>query len=226
MSTDAYRLIYFPLKGRGEVSRILFLLAGQAFEDVRIDFGDWPKIKGEMPMRQLPVLQITRAVDGKMIELAQSNCIERFLATRFGLMGGSDDIQHARIDMINEHVVDMRSMLHAIYSSIKYKKANEAEKRKELDEALSETIPNGYKLIERLYVENQREYPRSGFLVGDRVSYADVKFVVFHDWLRDRRDEVLDKVPLLREHFVKIRNLPGLREHFLANEKTPVTLLF
>jgi glutathione S-transferase len=223
MSKVTYRLVYFPLKGRGEVSRILFILTGQEFEDVRVEFGDWPKIKSEMPMRQLPVLQIYE--NGRMLELAQSNSIERFLANRFGLMG-KDDVERARIDMINEQVVDMRNMLHAIYSGIYYKKADATEKKKELDKALDEAIPNGYKFIERLFAENQLNHPNSGFLVGDSISYADVKLFVFHDWLRDRRDEILNRVPLLKEHFLRIRVLPQLKEHFLSSDTTQVTLLF
>jgi hypothetical protein len=103
---------------------------------------------------------------------------------------GRDDLERARIDMINEQVVDMRNMLHAIYSTIYYKKSDAAEKRNELDKVLSEAIPSGYKFIEKLFAENQLKHPSSGVLVGDSISYADVKLFVFHDWLRDRRDEV------------------------------------
>ena len=35
-----YRLIYFDVRGRGEIPRLLFHLAGVNFEDTRVDPGD------------------------------------------------------------------------------------------------------------------------------------------------------------------------------------------
>ena len=41
-----YRLIYFDIPGRGEVARLLFVLAGVDFEDRRVDkVKEWPTLK-------------------------------------------------------------------------------------------------------------------------------------------------------------------------------------
>ena len=42
---SSYKLTYFNGRGRGELSRLVFVAAGRKFEDVRIDFSDWPKLK-------------------------------------------------------------------------------------------------------------------------------------------------------------------------------------
>ena len=55
MSTATYKLIYFELKGRAEVSRLLFLSAGQSFEDFYISFDQWPTWKPKLPFSQAPV---------------------------------------------------------------------------------------------------------------------------------------------------------------------------
>ena len=39
------RLIYFKLKGRAEVSRLILAHAGVDFEDVRIEREEWPELK-------------------------------------------------------------------------------------------------------------------------------------------------------------------------------------
>ena len=40
-----YKLTYFNVTALGETIRYLFSYAGVEFEDNRIDFEDWPKIK-------------------------------------------------------------------------------------------------------------------------------------------------------------------------------------
>ncbi len=43
MST--YKLTYFNGGGRGETTRLIFHVAGQAFVDNRVEFSEWPEIK-------------------------------------------------------------------------------------------------------------------------------------------------------------------------------------
>ena len=42
---SGYKLTYFNIQARGEVSRILFALADVKYEDNRIEFDDWPSLK-------------------------------------------------------------------------------------------------------------------------------------------------------------------------------------
>lgn len=46
MST--YKLTYFNFTGLGEPIRYLLSQSGIKFEDVRVEFDDWPKLKSSM----------------------------------------------------------------------------------------------------------------------------------------------------------------------------------
>ena len=41
----SYKLTYFNGRGRGEIARMLLAASGKKFEDVRIEFSDWPALK-------------------------------------------------------------------------------------------------------------------------------------------------------------------------------------
>ena len=218
MSEISYRLVYFNLKGRAEVCRLLFTLANQKYEEVNIAFEDWPTKKETLPFGQAPVLEVTQ--NGKTVVIAQSHAIERFLANKFNLFG-KDDIERARIDMIIEQVTDLFNSLIIIY-----RKTESEEKKQELEKALTESVPKGLKLIQNLYEANNEENPASGYLVGDKLTYADITLVNFYDWLRESRDKVLKGLPRLEEHFNKIRNLDSLKQHYEKSDKVRLTILF
>ncbi len=42
---SSYKLTYFNGGGRGETTRLIFHVVGQAFVDNRIEFSEWPKLK-------------------------------------------------------------------------------------------------------------------------------------------------------------------------------------
>nr|XP_034305106.1 probable glutathione S-transferase 8 [Crassostrea gigas] len=91
----AYKLMYFDTKGRAEVIRLAFAVAGQSFEDKRIPLSmeEWQTVKPTIPQKQLPCLQ----VDGRLIP--QSRAIMRYLAREFGLYGDNND-ENTRVDVI------------------------------------------------------------------------------------------------------------------------------
>lgn len=86
-----YKLSYFDLRARGELIRLIFKYAKQDFDDNRIQFSEWPKLKSSnifcllfkkkilaIPYGQVPLLEI----DEK--KLSQSLAIARYLAKEFG----------------------------------------------------------------------------------------------------------------------------------------------
>lgn len=219
----SYKLTYFPLRALAEVSRVLFQLGGQEYEDVPVTFEEWPKHKATMPFQQVPVLEVHEE-NGEKVVIAQSGSIERYLAKKFNLLGKSD-LEQARIDMVCEQVNDLHRNLLQLYGHIYFRKPGYEAKKAELEKTLDE-MGTSLKLIEAIYADNQAKSGNSGFLIGDKVSYADIKLINFYDWLNDKKSSTLDQVPGLKQHYEKIRGLAQLKEFYEARDKVPLTIYF
>jgi hypothetical protein len=71
-----YKLYYFNGRAIGETTRLIFVQAGEPFDDARIEMSNWPARKAEMPLGQMPVLEI----DG--VKYPQSLAIGRYVARK------------------------------------------------------------------------------------------------------------------------------------------------
>jgi glutathione S-transferase len=96
-------------------------------------------------------------IDDKPV-LGQSKAIERFLAKRFGLMG-SDDLQAAQVDMLGEHMRDIKDA---------YGKAKAAGNAEAF---LKEDLPKWMAKLEHCCVA----CGTPGFAVGDKLSLAGLQ---------------------------------------------------
>ncbi len=92
MST--YRLTYFDIDGgRAEPIRIAFHTAGIAFEDNRISFDEFTRIRSDTRFTCVPVLEIDGA------QITQSNAISRYIGKKAGLYP-ADDLQALYCDEV------------------------------------------------------------------------------------------------------------------------------
>ncbi|XP_018358481.1 PREDICTED: glutathione S-transferase-like [Trachymyrmex cornetzi] len=106
MST--YKLTYFKDGAVGEPSRYLLSYCGIEFEDIRLTMEEWPKHKPNMPMGQLPILEI----DNKTYH--QSRAIARFIAKK-GNLYGSDEFEAMEIDATVDSMEDIRRAMGEYY---------------------------------------------------------------------------------------------------------------
>jgi glutathione S-transferase len=136
MST--YKLYYFNGRGRAEVARLIFVVTGQKFEDIRYENDQWPSHKAEMPLGQMPVLE----VDG--VKLPQSIAIARFLAKQFQL-AGKDNFEQAKVDA----VADTMNDLILAYAPSRTEQ-DEAKKQELTKKFLAEELPKHLKNLEVL----------------------------------------------------------------------------
>merc|ERR1711879_74380 len=130
---------------------------------IRKEF-DEAKANGDFAVSagKVPVL----LVDGQPL-CGQSKAIERFVAQQVGLMG-SDAFQAAKIDALCENIRDIKDAYNAA------KRTPEAEKEAAIAKFFAETLPKWCKDTEAALPA-----PAGPWLVGDKISYADVAWFVF-----------------------------------------------
>ncbi|XP_064618073.1 glutathione S-transferase-like [Liolophura sinensis] len=202
-----YKLYYFNARARAEGIRWLLSLAGVEFEDIRIDRNDWPTKKQEMPLGYVPVLE----VDGQ--KLSESQAISRYLANTFGF-AGKTDWEKALADQYVDVVYDILSAARAI------SRAPNDEAKAEIKRILIEV--DGPRILG--HFERCLESNKSGYLVGDSLTWADVVVASYLDSFIDRISpefgELLEKFPKIRAHLDKVRAIPQIAAFIAKRPKT------
>ncbi|GMT07376.1 hypothetical protein PENTCL1PPCAC_29550, partial [Pristionchus entomophagus] len=200
-----YKLIYFPIRGRGEVARQLFYLAGVPFKDDRITISEWSSLKAKTPFGQLPVLE----VDGH--QLAQSFAIFRYLAQEFGFAGDSP---------LEALWVDVTADQHKEYEN-KIKPAlrfqGSEEEKEQLMRNVAEPARDKYfPLLEKI----AEEHGSSGHFVGASLTWVDLLIAEHASILLKQFPGFLDRYPTVLAIVDAILSTPKLKEWL---EKRPDT---
>ncbi|CAI5441900.1 unnamed protein product [Caenorhabditis angaria] len=205
-----YKLTYFDGRGFAEASRQVFKLAGIEFEDVRLPIAspEWEALKPSTPFGQLPVL----SVDG--FEIPQSAAILRYLARKFGFAGKTPE-EEAWVDAIVDQFKDfMGQYRQYIYAVFLKKPVEEVEKAK--TEVAIPARDAYFKILNGIL-----EKSKSGFLVGDSVTFADL--VVADNLVTLEKNGFVSNEEHLKivEFKAKIQNLPKLKEWIETRPDTP-----
>lgn len=132
-----YTFYYFNLYVRGEPVRMLLSKGGVAFEDKRIDFGEWPALKAGMPNGQVPALKLD---DGTI--MGESLCIIRYLAQTHGFY--PNDPREAAI--VEEGMEAYQDLIGKIYKP--FFASSEAEKEGLINGIFDNTMPAYLKAID------------------------------------------------------------------------------
>ncbi|XP_060565093.1 glutathione S-transferase 1-like isoform X2 [Ruditapes philippinarum] len=211
-----YKLTYFDVRGRGEIPRLLLTYAGVKFEDKRLkvdsngNCNEWIELKPKMPQRVLPVLE----VDGKL--LSQSLTICRYLAREFGLCGKTSWEQ-----ALVEQVVDTMDDLRAEVAKWIYEK--DTEKKDEIGSHLrSEIYPKFFGILEDILKENEENNNRSGYLVGDSLTLADLSVFETFTFPLSIHPDILDDHLELQEHRKRIETHKHLADYIKNRPVRPV----
>lgn len=160
-----YKLIYFDFDGgRGEPIRIALHAAGIEFEDQRVTFEEFGKLRADLPFKALPVVHL----DGQVI--TQSNALTRHVGKRAGLYP-EDELQALYCDEVMDAVEDLT---HRVAGTL----GLEGDELKAARETLAEGwLPVFVKGIGGL-LERGGDYFADG-----RLTIADLKMFVVTGWL-------------------------------------------
>jgi glutathione S-transferase len=156
------RLIYFPSRGRGELSRIVLAEAGVDYDEENFNGPDEfaaLKKSGRLPFEAVPVWE---EPDG--FRLAQSVAIAQHVARVHGLYGKSEK-EHALVDQMIGVYDDVRAEMRKLITT-------EAAKRPALRVELTEKIlPMWFARLEKVLASN---HGGDAFVIGDGVTLADL----------------------------------------------------
>ncbi|CAJ0960591.1 unnamed protein product, partial [Mesorhabditis belari] len=203
-----YKLIYFDLRGRAEVSRQLFALAGVPYEDHRVSFEEWPEFKPKTPFGQMPLLE----VDG--VVLAQSMTIARYLARKFGF-SGANDWEAAQIDALSDTMHDYFNEQKNFFSIMAGRVPGDK------DAAMKELFEPARDKYFPIFVEKYLKKNSSGFLIGNKVSYADLLCASHIGSFQGLMPHAFDKYPELIAHKEKIESIPAIKKWIETRPKNP-----
>nr|KAF6324581.1 glutathione S-transferase pi 1 [Myotis myotis] len=212
-----YTIVYFPVRGRCEATRMLLADQGQSWKEEVVTKETWLQgtLKASCLYGQLPKFQ-----DGDLT-LYQSNAILRHLGRSLadqsccGLsctpfpalpapgLYGKDQREAALVDVVNDGVEDLRCK----YATLIYTNY-EAGKEDYVKE-----LPGRLKPFETLLSQNQGG---QAFIVGNQISYADynlLDLLLIHQVLAP---SCLDSLPLLSAYVSRLSARPKLKA-FLAS---------
>jgi len=182
---------------------MIFAQAGVDFVDERFSFEDWPAKKESTPFGQVPVLYINDK------PLPQSGALTRYLAREFGLVG-DNNLESAYIDMIVETIQDMFKDMPFMEKDPDVK----AKKEKEIFEC--KIIPHLTKMEAKFSTKDNKE-----FLVGSKLSYADLAMMHTGSQLKKKVATVFDNFPNLGALVDRVAGLPKIAAYIAARKDTP-----
>ncbi len=197
-----YKLTYFDFAGgRGEPIRIALHAAGIEFEDQRLLFPEFSKIRQALRFSALPVFEI----DG--VAVTQSNAISRYVGKLAGLYP-KDDLQALYCDEALDAVEDIS---HYIGQTLGLQGEELRVAREKLVNGWLKIFLKG---LSALLVRGGGQY-----FAGNRLTIADLKVLMNTRWLRSG---MLDHVPSdLVEQLA-----PNLVEHQARIEAEPVVTAY
>ncbi|KAK3803293.1 hypothetical protein RRG08_021491 [Elysia crispata] len=192
------KLVYFNIRGRGELVRLTLHAGGVDFIDERIPYEEWTQRKNQAPNGQVPYI----VVDGKMY--GEVLPIVRFISKKCGLLGKKEDDQ-IYVEILLEQVNKFRDQLirPKVDSFL-----NKGQKEFLLKKLQEEEIP---KFLTR--VEEALKVSRTGFVLGGELTVADLSVWDTIDLLVSEKPDILGLYPKLLEHRAKIKTLPKLKKY-------------
>nr|AFI24616.1 glutathione S-transferase [Cyclina sinensis] len=183
-----YKVSYFPWTGNGEIIRLALVAAGKQFEDERLSWDEWVKIKQKTPAKQMPILTVTE--NAKSTMYGQSAACAKYIAKKYGLFGRTPE-EELLIDEVFECVADLqREIAKFSYEEDETKKAELRQK------VMEEALPrfNDY------FKLRSSTYGKNGYIIGPKMTLADLHTYNLLDQTSGAIEGLLSSYPELTKH--------------------------
>lgn len=193
-----YKLTYFDIRGRAEFIRFILAQAGVKYEDIRVGYGDWAKVKPTTPFGVLPTLEIIE--NGKV--LGGAGPIARFLAEKYNL-AGSSEIEKAELDGIMDFLNDFMTPVND------FTMERDCTKKEEYKRKLKEEhTPRVFGKLEKLIAVNDSP---NGWILGSKVSYVDFRIYTTAAMIKDLLGvDIFEGYPAIKHLSKSVEELPNI----------------
>jgi glutathione S-transferase len=203
----AYKLYYFPTRGRVEPIRLLFAYKGIHYEDIRITYDEWSEFKPKTPFGSMPVLE----EDGNM--LGGSLVILRYLAEKPEFdCAGNNQWDNAWLANIADFINDFTDQMIQVFFE------KDEQKKKELEEKFkTEVVPKYLVKLNELALNE-------GYLWGDKLTWPDLILYNISTLLHDfvvTVPEFNRSYPGLEKLIANVESNPGIAEWLKQRPNTP-----
>lgn len=193
-------LYYVNGRGRMESIRWLLTVAEVEFEEVHLTTrGEFEKLlkDGALMFQQLPMVEI----DG--MKLIQTKAILNYIAEKYNLHG-KDLKDRVMINMYKESLMDLMEMIMLLPFA--------QDPKRKLDEILS-------KAKERYLSVFEKVLSGSVYLVGGRLSCADVQLLECSLMLEEQNSEVLADFPNVKSFQGRMSRIPAISSFLQPGSK-------
>ena len=196
------KLSYFDMSGgRGEPVRIAMSIAGIEFEDERISFPEFGKMRGSTPLNALPTLEIRGEV------YTQSNAMSRYIGKQAKLYP-DDPWQAFLCDEVMEAIEDV---YHYVVRTFGLK----GEELKHAREGLNDTLKIYLKFLgKRLKAAGDEYFADNKMTVADLKAFVLVKFLQSGNLEHVPVELTAQVAPNLLAHLARIEQEPAVAEYY------------
>ncbi|NWI63713.1 GSTA1 transferase, partial [Todus mexicanus] len=149
---------------------------------------------GSLLFQQLPMVEI----DG--MKMVQTRAILGYIAAKYNLYG-KDLKERALIDMYTEGLMDLNELL------IRYPGQPANEKEQYFASMMDKAANRYFQAFEKVLKDHGQD-----FLVGNRLSRADVQLLEIILMTEEYKPDILGKFPLLQSFKARISNIPTIKK--------------
>ncbi|KAF6035343.1 hypothetical protein EB796_006341 [Bugula neritina] len=181
---------------------MLYAVAKKEFTNQVVTFADWPAVKEEQPLKQLPTLK----TEGQV--LCQSNVIARHVARRLGLVGEGcwDETWN---DLVLEVTKDFyEAVIDKIYTWKLFKSKPEPEDvSKVMEEVKGQIVKN------LNYIQSIADKKGKKFIVGNDIQLGDVWLYAALESCKLGVPDIMTITPWVKEFTAKFEADERMKKH-------------